>query len=394
MMADHEVLEAYRGGESDRVEFKASVNADLREAVCALANDLGDSAKPGYLFVGVRDDGSCAGIDVDDRLLSTLAQIRSGGDLQPLPSMTVSAVELDGCRCAAVVVAPSDDPPIKYRGRVWVRVGTSTLVASPQDERILVERRSSRDLPPDHRPVGDATTADLDMEFFRTAYLPAAYAPDVLDTNGRSEEERLVALRFSAGALPTLGGIVVLGRDPQRFIPGAYVQFLAVDGTSITDEALDHKVISGRIDAVARGILELLSLAVPVALTRDDGPTDVKRPLYPISALRELTINALMHRDYWGGNAPVRVSIFKDRIEISNPGGPYGAVRRETFGRGGVTAYRNPVVADALKTLGFAQRFGFGIPFARKVLADNGNPEPEFQVETDYVNVVVRVPQP
>ncbi len=77
-MAEPEILEAYRGGESDRVEFKASVNADLREAVCALANDLADSARPGYLFVGVRDDGSCAGIDVDDRLLATLAQIRSG----------------------------------------------------------------------------------------------------------------------------------------------------------------------------------------------------------------------------------------------------------------------------------------------------------------------------
>lgn len=75
---DHEVLKAYRGGESDRVEFKASVNADLREAVCALANDLGGSGRPGYLFVGVRNDGSCAGVDVDDRLLSTLAQIRSG----------------------------------------------------------------------------------------------------------------------------------------------------------------------------------------------------------------------------------------------------------------------------------------------------------------------------
>lgn len=389
-MADHEVLQAFRGGESDRVEFKSSVNADLREAVCALANDLGDSGRPGYLFVGVRDDGSCAGIDVDDRLLGTLAQIRSGGDLQPLPSMTVSAAELDGCRCAVVVIAPSDDPPLKYRGRVWVRVGTSTLVASPQDERLLVERRSSRDLPTDHRPVGDATTADLDLEFFRTTYLPAAYAPDVLDANGRSEEERLVALRFLAGARPTLGGILVLGRDPQRFVPGAYVQFVAFDGTAVTDEVLDQKVISGRIDAVARALLDLLLLAVPVALTRDEKPTDTKHALYSLPALRELTINALMHRDYWGGNAPVRLYVFRDRIEIWNPGGPYGSVRRETFERGGVTAYRNPIVAEVLKTLGFAQQFGFGIPFAREALVNNGNPLPEFQVENGYVNVIVR----
>lgn len=304
--------------------------------------------------------------------------------------MTVSAVELDGCRCAVVIIAPSDDPPLKYRGRVWVRVGTSTLVASAQDERILVERRSSRDLPADHRPVGDAALANLDLEFFRTTYLPAAYAPDVLDANGRSEEQQLVALRFLVGTRPTLGGILVLGRDPQRFVPGAYVQFVAFDGTSVTDEALDQKVISGRIDAVARALLELLLLAVPVALTRDEGPTDTKRALYSLPALRELTINALMHRDYWGGNAPVRLYVFRDRIEIWNPGGPYGSVRRETFERGGVTAYRNPVVAEALKTLGFAQQFGFGIPFAREALVKNGNPLPEFQVENGYVNVIVR----
>jgi ATP-dependent DNA helicase RecG len=178
--------------------------------------------------------------------------------------------------------------------------------------------------------------------------------------------------------------------DRVEFKASVNAQFIAFAGTSITDGVLDHKVISGRIDAVARAVLELLSLAVPVALTRDDGATDTKHALYPVPALRELTVNALMHRDYWGGNAPVRVHVFRDRIEIWNPGGPYGAVRRETFERGGVTAYRNPVVAEALKTLGFAQQFGFGIPFAREALAQNGNPPPEFQVENGYVNVIVR----
>jgi len=394
MVVVNDVVRAFRGGESERVEFKSSARSDLREAVCALANDLGNSREAGYLFVGVNDDGSCAGVDVDDRLLSTLAQIRTGGDLQPLPSMTVAADDIDGCKCAVITVQPTDDPPIKYRGRVWVRVGATTLVASAQDERILIERRQAHNLPADHRPVPAATVDDLDLGFFRSSYLPVAYAPEVLEANQRSEHQQLVALRFLTGAVPTVGGVVVLGQDPLRFVPGAYVQFVAYGGASVTDPVLDQKVFAGRLDAVVRATLELVSLAVPVALTRDDSATDVKRPRYPVSALREIIVNAVMHRDYEGGNAPVRVSVFSDRFEVSNPGGPFGAVRRETFEEGGVTAYRNPVVAEALKTLGFAQRFGFGIPYARQALADNGNPPPDFKVENEYVSVVVRAPSP
>ena len=92
-----------------------------------------------------------------------------------------------------------------------------------------------------------------------------------------------------------------------------------------------------------------------------------------------------MHRTYEGTNAPVRIYWFDDRIEIHSPGGPYGTVTAENFGRPGVSDYRNPNIAGVLKTLGFVQRFGFGIADARKALAQNGNPKPEFQVEPNAV---------
>lgn len=98
-----------------------------------------------------------------------------------------------------------------------------------------------------------------------------------------------------------------------------------------------------------------------------------------------------MHRTYEHTNAPVRVSWFSDRIEILSPGGPYGTVTAETFGRPGLADYRNPSLAEALKNLGFVQRFGAGIPTARRELAQNGNPPPEFTVEPTYVSVTMRV---
>jgi ATP-dependent DNA helicase RecG len=97
-----------------------------------------------------------------------------------------------------------------------------------------------------------------------------------------------------------------------------------------------------------------------------------------------------MHRSYESTHAPARINWFSDRIEISNPGGPYGQTTIENFGRPGITDYRNPHIAEALHTLGYVQRFGVGIAIARKQLAENGNPALEFQVERAHVLALVR----
>jgi ATP-dependent DNA helicase RecG len=98
-----------------------------------------------------------------------------------------------------------------------------------------------------------------------------------------------------------------------------------------------------------------------------------------------------MHRTYEGTNAPVRLYWFDDRIEIINPGGPYGAVTQANFGKPGVSDYRNPVLAGVLKSMGFVQRFGAGIPEARRALSANGNPMPEFDAQATMVLATLRV---
>jgi len=108
---------------------------------------------------------------------------------------------------------------------------------------------------------------------------------------------------------------------------------------------------------------------------------------YPIEALRQLARNAVLHRSYEGTNAPVRINWFTESIEIQSPGGPYGQVTRENFGTPGITDYRNPHLAEAMKTLGYVQRFGVGFVLARKALEENGNPPLEFEIEDSAVLV-------
>lgn len=100
-----------------------------------------------------------------------------------------------------------------------------------------------------------------------------------------------------------------------------------------------------------------------------------------------------MHRNYEQTATPVRIMWFNDRIEIISPGGPYGSVTRENFGRPGITDYRNPTIAEALKTLNFVERFGIGIKIARKELAQNGNPPLDFTVEDTIILATVK-PRP
>jgi ATP-dependent DNA helicase RecG len=97
-----------------------------------------------------------------------------------------------------------------------------------------------------------------------------------------------------------------------------------------------------------------------------------------------------MHRTYEATNAPVRVYWYDDRIEISSPGGPFGTVTVENFGDPGVADYRNPNLAEAMRVLGFVQRFGFGLAIARRALAENGNPSLETKVTPSHVTVIVR----
>ena len=378
--------------ESDLVERKESAadGRKIRRNICAFANDLPGNGCAGVILVGIRDDGSCASLTIDDRLLKRLADVHGEGDILPLPSMTVQKRVLNGCAVAVVTVEPAPDPPVRYRGRAWVRVGPSVREAGIADERMLGERRRAADLPYDMRPAAGVTIEALDLDFVRRHYLPNAIAPEVLDQNERPLAHQLQSLRLVQGATPTWGTVLAFGTDPQAFVPGAYVQFLRIDGAEITDPIRDQKQLTGRLDDVLRRLDELLELSISVRTDVAGALRERRRPDYPLDALRQLAHNAVMHRTYEGTNTPVRIHWFSDRVEIASPGGLFGRITPENFGMGD-TDYRNPLLAEIMHHLGFAQRFGLGVRLARQALAANGNPPPEFDFQPTLVVATVRI---
>ena len=197
-MDDLALTELLLDMESDRVERKAS-DSDrnkIRQAVCAFANDLPNHQKPGVIFVGISDDGTDANFPITDELLLRLSDIRSDGNILPFPVITVSKRNLNGGDVAVIIVEPSDAPPVRFNGRVWIRVGPRRASATAEEERRLSEKRRSRDLPFDLRPFISAALQDLDLDGFERSYLPVALPADVIEENQRSLEQKLMSMRF------------------------------------------------------------------------------------------------------------------------------------------------------------------------------------------------------
>jgi ATP-dependent DNA helicase RecG len=386
--------------ESDLVERKESLAGDaptkIRQAVCAFANDLPGHRRAGVVFVGVRDDGSPSGLAVTDDLLRALADVKTDGNIVPPPTITVAKHHLRGADVAVLTVHPADSPPVRFKGRVWVRIGPRRAIATAQDESILNERRRHRDRPFDVQPVRSAVLSDLSRTTFENEYLPSAVARDVLEANDRSFEQRLAATKMIVAAdqpTPTVLGVLVLAPRIRDFLPGAYIQFLRIEGANLSDPIVDEALIDGVLSDVLRRIDEKLAAHNLTSVDIASASREQRHSTYPKGALQQLVRNAVMHRSYEATNAPVRVTWYDDRIEIASPGGPFGTVRADNFGEPGVADYRNPNLAEAMRVLGFVQRYGVGIATARRLLQENGNPPPEFDVQPTRVAVTVRAAQ-
>ncbi|MDR0988514.1 MAG: putative DNA binding domain-containing protein [Prevotellaceae bacterium] len=348
------------------------------QAICAFSNDLPNSRKNGYLILGAQDNGELSGMKVDDTLLIKMTNIRTDGNILPQPIMNVAKFSFDKGDALVVEVQPSDIPPVRYRGRVWVRVGPRKSFASPSEEKILTERRLSNIHTLDAMPCTKTTLEDLDIALIKKEYLPQAIDEDILREDTRPIEEQLASLGFYDlnYHCPTYGAIILFGKNPERYLPGAYVQYVRFQGLGRAGEILNEFKFAGCLCKMLVKMDNFIETAIavkrpiPVSVLREETVSK-----YPYWATRELLMNAVMHRDY-ESNAPVQFYEYDDRIEILNAGNLYGKVAPDNFPN--VSDYRNPFIADAMKVLGYVNRFSRGISRVQHELKENGNGEAAF----------------
>lgn len=382
MVTKEEISKLLHCTETYRIERTTSTGDmdKFQEAICAFSNDLPNSRKKGYLILGARDDGSLSGIKVDDALMKKIAGIRSDGNILPLPIMSVEKVEFEEGDLIIVEVSPALVPPVRYRGRTFIRIGPRRDIASESEERVLLEKRTSYMATFDATPCFEASLKDIDTRFIENEYLPQIIDNDILRTDKRPLKEQLAAIHLydTTHDCPTNAAIVLFGTNATFFLHGCYVQYVHFEGEDTGSEILNERQIRGSLCSI---LPKLESFVKDAIVTARPMPVSILREQivfnYPELALRELLMNACMHRDYQS-NMPIRIYQFSNRIEILNAGGLYGEARPENFPT--VNDYRNPIIAEAMRGLKYVNMFNRGIQRVKNMLKENGNPEPKFNV--------------
>ena len=188
---------------------------------------------------------------------------------------------------------------------------------------------------------------------------------------------------------PTNFGMLLLGKAPTLFIGGAYIQYVKFEGTHRATKVLKEVAFKSNLLKTLKDIDNFVHYTIenqrPVYVTmmREDMKIN-----YPYRAMREIVMNSIMHRSFEGTNSPIRFYEYSDRIEIDNPGNLYGRVNIENFPN--ETDYRNPLIASAMKILGYVNQFGIGLKTGRETLEQYGCKPAEY-VLNDYTTFKVIV---
>jgi ATP-dependent DNA helicase RecG len=345
------------GGEPSRVEAKSGRGGfpqSVRETLVAFANTDG-----GQILIGIDEQQGFEVVDLPeaaayrDRLVDI-----SRTAIMPALQIATELVELEGKRILVAYVPPTppDQRPVYVHSK---GVTTGAYLRTGDGDRRMTEAEiamvySSRTQPLyDREPVRGATDSDLDrtslLRTLERARLGSAYLRDVDD---------LVALHRlgvlsepSAGGAPTLAGLLAFGSYPQQFFPQLMVSVVVhpVGDTLYGARFVDNVSLRGSVPGMTSEALSVVRRHLSArAVIVDGGRSDHLD--YPLDAIREAVVNALMHRDYspTSRGTQVQIELFPDKLTIRSPGGLYGGVMEDDLGEIGISSSRNAVLANLL----------------------------------------------
>ena len=356
--------------EGKTLEFKRDLSSPdgVLKTLVAFANTSG-----GTLVLGVDDArrhvrGIADPLAVEERLANLVSD-------RIVPTL-VPEIEILPWRDTHVVVVevyPSPTRPHHLRRLgpeqgVFVRVGSTNRRA---DASLIEElRRYARNETFDEQPMPDLGTEAIELEAVRQAF------EGIRAVDRRDVETLRLALRYQGRVVPTVGGILLFGRDRLRHFPDAWVQagrFLGGDRSTIVDTA---EIRSPLPRAAEEGLAFVRRhVARETVIT---GARGAERWAFPLEAVREAIINAIVHADYAQRGAPIRLSIFEDRLEVENPGLlPFGLTVEEI--RTGISKLRNRVIGRVFRELRLIEQWGSGIPRMTEACRAAGLPPPALE---------------
>jgi ATP-dependent DNA helicase RecG len=369
-MKSTELAELIRHGEDSRTQFKRSqdvTNAkSLAGEMVAFANSKG-----GKLLIGVDDSGAVAGVSSDDiRRINQLISNVATDCIRPSINPETDNVAV-GEKLVMVVTIPEgiSKPYADNEGVFWVKSGANKRRVTAREE--IQRMLQSADLVhADEIPVTESTHKDLDMDIF-DAFIRKQYGDplnEVLQKAGITLGQLLNNLRLARGSALNLAGIMLFGRNPQKFRPQFVVKGVSFFGNDPAGTRYrDSQDFHGNLLELYKGTMSFLTRNLRWLQNGKGFNTEGDMEV-PQTALEELVVNMLLHRDYFI-SAPWRVMIFDGRIELISPGALPNNLTIENI-RHGVSVIRNPLIASfATKELPY-RGIGTGILRAIAVIPD------------------------
>ena len=369
-------------GPSQTVEFLPEPTAsELSEALVALAN-----ADGGTILIGLHPNGTVSdspGEGVEPLL------VRAQSLCRPPVSAGWSVVPVAGGEVVVITVNRGSELHRLSDGRVMIRSGPRNRVLTPAEVHQLEMARGGSSY--EERPVPGATRDDLDPAVI------AEYAAKRAERSPRGERLEGEDLLMEAGAvgldgLPTVAGLLLFGRRPQRFLDQSSLVFVRFAGVAPRGPGglpgySRREELGGPLARVIEGTWRVLREemrheAVIPGLAREE------RPEYPLFAVREALVNAVCHREYAIKGMRVEIRMFDDRLEITSPGGLPGHITLDNIVEEHFS--RNPRIVRSLYYWGYIEELGLGIDRMIEEMLQAGHPPPEFISKPHSFTVVLR----
>ena len=359
-----------------------------------------------------QDDGGIILFGIDERNNYEICGVYDAQDLQkkvneqckqmePAVRALFTICEIEGKSIVSAEIPSVDisERPVFYKGvgRIkgsYVRVGESD---EPMNEYEIYSYEAFRKrLRDDIRTVENATLSIIDEKRMED-YLAAVKRERKNLAENVSDDEILELMGVVRNGEPTLAGIMTFSKYPQAYFPQLCITAVSLPGTEqgTTGENgerfIDNKRITGAIPDMLEDAVEFVRRNSRTKTIIDDNGHRADKPEYPIKAVREAILNALVHRDYsvHTENVPIRIEMYRDRMEIINSGGLYGKISIDALGKVHPET-RNAALANMLELLHITENRYSGIPTMRREFANAGLPAPIFSVVHGEFKVIMK----
>lgn len=351
--------------ESQNIEWKLLWKDEYLKWICGFAN-----AQGGKIYLGVDDDGKVVGLRKYRFRLESLP----GKILSNLGILCDVNLLQEGDLYYLEIVIDPYDVPISYQGKYYYRTGSTKQILQGTELNDFLMRKSGKTWDDVFEP--QATLEDIDAKTIET-FKQGAIASQRLPSIGEDNlEDVLKNLRlFKKGKLKR-AAILLFGDDPRDFYPTTYVK-IGRFGNSDAD-LISQEIVEGNILQLAERVVEVLDAKYITASISYNGLQREERPEYPPLAIREILLNALVHRTYT--QAPIQVSVYKDKLIIWNEGSLPNSLTVEDLKKKHPSLPKNPTLAEVCFKGGLIEAWGRGIPKVIEECQRWELPEPQIEL--------------